>query len=340
MLPAQKKRLSEDTMPLRGLILAAAAALLATAGSSFAQTPTPLTVMVFQGMQNLPLFAAQSQGLFAKRGLAVDLKIAPNSDEARDGLAANRHQIVHAGVDNAVAMAEVAKIDVAIVMGGDNGFNRLIVQPDVKNYADLYGKTLIVDAVDTAYAFVMYEMLRQYGLDKGDYKVKPVGASFRRLEVMLQDKTAAAAILNPPFTLRAIDAGLSDFGPAVKALGPYQATGAFLLRPWAKANADTVVRYIQAYVDGLRWSFDPKNKDAAVKLLAEGLKLPEGVAQRAYVIAAHPTDGLSKDAKLDLEGFKNVLRLRASLHGDWGGKAPPPETYLDLSYYDKALAGL
>src|SRR4051812_30388802 len=150
----KRKRLSEDTMPLRKLILAAATALIATAGSSFAQAPTPLTVMVFQGMQNLPLFAAQSQGLFAKRGLAVDLKIAPNSDEARDGLAANRHQIVHAGVDNAVAMAEVAKIDVAIVMGGDNGFNRLIVQPDVKNYADLYAKTVIVDAVDTAYAFV------------------------------------------------------------------------------------------------------------------------------------------------------------------------------------------
>jgi ABC-type nitrate/sulfonate/bicarbonate transport system substrate-binding protein len=327
-------------MPISRLMLAAAVAMLATAAPSFAQAPTPLTVMVFQGMQNLSLFAAQSQGLFAKRGLALELKIAPNSDEARDGLAAGRHQIVHAGVDNAVAMAEVAKIDVAIVMGGDNGFNRLVTQRDIKSYADLRGKTVIVDAVDTAYAFVMYEMLRQNGLNKGDYAVKPVGASFRRLEVMLQDKSAAAAILNPPFTLRAADAGLNDLGPAVKTLGPYQATGAFLLRPWAKANADTLVRYIQAYVEGLRWSFDPKNKDAAVKLLVDGLKLPEGVAQRAYAIAADPTDGLSKDARLDLEGFTNVLRLRASVHGQWGGKAPPPETYLDLSYYGKAMAGL
>jgi ABC-type nitrate/sulfonate/bicarbonate transport system substrate-binding protein len=322
------------------LIGAAAAVQLAATGPAAAQAPKQLTVMVFQGMQNLPLFAAQSQGLFAKRGLAVDLKIAANSDEFRDGLAAGRHQIAHGGVDNAVAMAEVAKIDVAIVLGGDNGFNRMITQGDIKSYGDLRGKTVIVDAVDTAYAFVMYEMLRQNGLNKGDYTVKPVGASFRRLEVMLADKTAAASILNPPFTLRAAAAGLNDLGLAVKTIGPYQATGAFLLRSWAPANADTVVRYIQAYVEGLRWSVDPNNKAEAVKLLVDGLKLPEAVAQRAYEIAADPADGLTRDAKVDIDGFKNVLKLRASMQGQWGGNPPPPERYLDLTYYAKAVAGL
>ena len=125
----------------------------------------------------------------------------------REGLAHGRYQIVHAGVDNAVAMAEVAKIDIAIVMGGDNGFNRLIVQPEIKSYADLRGKTVIVDAPDTAFAFLMYEMLRKNGLNKGDYEVRPVGASFRRLDAMLKDKTAAAAMLNMPFTLRAAAQG-------------------------------------------------------------------------------------------------------------------------------------
>ena len=157
---------------------------------------------------------------------------------------------MHAGVDNAVAMAEVAKIDIAIVMGGDNGFNRLIVQPEIKSYADLRGKSVIVDAPDTAFAFLMYEMLRKNGLNKGDYEIKPVGASFRRLEVMLKDKTAAAAMLNMPFTLRAAAAGLGDLGSAVEALGPYQGTGAFVLRKWAAGNSDVLVRYMQAYVEG------------------------------------------------------------------------------------------
>jgi hypothetical protein len=46
------------------------------------------------------------------------------------------------------------------------------------------------------------------------------------------------------------------------------------------------------------------------------------------------------DAKVDLAGFKNVLKLRAELHGDWGGIPPTPEQYLDLSYYERALGKL
>ena len=51
---------------------------------------TKLTVMVFQGMQNLPLFAAQSNGLFAKRGLAIDIQIAPSSEEMGAGRSSTR----------------------------------------------------------------------------------------------------------------------------------------------------------------------------------------------------------------------------------------------------------
>jgi hypothetical protein len=41
-----------------------------------------------------------------------------------------------------------------------------------------------------------------------------------------------------------------------------------------------------------------------------------------------------------MEGFKNVLQLRAEIEGQWGGNPPPVEKYVDLSYYQKALAGL
>jgi ABC-type nitrate/sulfonate/bicarbonate transport system substrate-binding protein len=322
------------------LLAALACVAIATTAPLQAQTTnqtTNLTIMVFQGMQNLPLLAAQSQGFFAKRGLNVDIRIAPDSDELREGLAHGRYQIVHAGVDNAVAMTEVAKVDVAIVMGGDNGFNRLIVQPDVKAYADLRGKTVIVDAPDTAFAFLMYEMLRKNGLNKGDYNVRPVGASFKRYEVMLKDKTAAAAMLNMPFTLRAAAEGLGDLGSAVEALGPYQGTGAFVLRKWAAANQGVLVRYIQAYVQGLRWGVDPNNRATATKLYIDALKLNEAMAERTLAIASHPTGGLTRDARFDLEGFRNVLGLRATVTKQG---APPPEKYLDGSYYAKALAGL
>jgi ABC-type nitrate/sulfonate/bicarbonate transport system substrate-binding protein len=319
------------------LVAAAATFLLAASPQTARADDTKLTIMAFVGIQNLPLFAAQSQGFFAKHGLSVDMKIAPSSEVLRQGLADGKWQIAHTAFDNAVAMADVAKVDVVGLIGGDRTFNRLIVQPEIKAIGDLRGKTIVVDAVNTAYAFQFYEILAQNGLNKGDYTVKSVGATFKRLAEMQQDKTAAAAIINAPFSLLGVKSGLKDMGPVMNVIGPYQATAGFSLRAWAKANPDTVVKYLQAYIEGLRWGLDPKNRDAATALLAERLKLTPELAAECYALITDPAIGLAKDGKFDMDGFKNVLKLRAKFEG---GDTKPPGEYLDLSYYEKAMAGL
>jgi len=328
-------------MNIRRISFAAAACLAATCltltGIARAED-TKLTVMVFQGLQNLPLFAAQSKGFFAKRGLAVDVQIAPGSEVMRQGLADGKWQIIHTAVDNGVAMAETTKADVAILSGGDNSFNHVIAQGDIKSLADLKGKTVVVDAPDTAYAFQLYEILKRNGLKKDtDYTVKSVGATFKRLDELEKNKDSKASMLNPPFTLKAAKSGMKDMGSVAKMYGPYQGTGTVVMRKWAKENPELMVRYLQAYIEGLRWSIDPSNKDEATKLLADGLKLPPDVAAATYAVAADPKEGLAKDARLDLKGFKNVLKLRAG----WTGKTPGAEAkYLDLTYYNRALKTL
>jgi len=317
----------------------ACAAMFGTMSAAPAQTH--LKVMVFPGLSNFSIFAAEHKYLFAKHGLAVELLNTPNSDVLRNGLAKGDHQIAHAAVDNAVAMVELAKADVAIVTGGDNGLNHIFVQPEINAYADLRGKTVVVDAPNTAFALLLYKALKDAGLNKGDYTVKPVGGTTARLEAMTKDKAnAAAAVLNPPFTFRAGEAGLKDMGTATKAVGAYQSDGAFIMRDWAKANSDALVRYISAYVEGRRWALDPANKAEAIALLSERLKLTPQVAALAYAVATDPAEGMAKDAKFDMAGFANVLKLRAEIEGQWGGKPPAPEKYVDLSYYDRALSGL
>lgn len=322
----------------RRSVLAGAAATAAV-GPARAQY-TQLTVMVFQGMQNLPLFAAQHTGPFGRRGLEVEIKNAPTSDELRNGLAEGRYQIVHGGVDNAVAMAEVAKVDIAVISGGDDGFNRLYVQPDIGSYADLRGKTVIVDAPNTAYALQLYEMLAQNGLKKGDYEVKAVGATVKRFEAIKADRSLSASMLNPPYSIMAEQAGLKSLGSAVNAIGPYQATAGFVLRRWAKQNEELLVKYLQAYIEGVRWILDPANKVDVIRLLRNRLFLEKEIAEQTYEVAVSPTEGIVKDAAISLDGFRNVLRLRVAHLGAWGGTPPAPEKYIDGSYYQKALAGL
>jgi ABC-type nitrate/sulfonate/bicarbonate transport system substrate-binding protein len=207
--------------------------------------------------------------------------------------------------------------------------------------ADLRGTTVVVDAPNTAFALLLYKALKDAGLNKGDYKVNPVGGTGQRLDAMTKDKAnASAGVLGMPFIFQASAAGLKDMGLAAKSIGAYQSDSAVVMRDWAKNNSDTLVRYIKAVVEGRRWALDPANKAEAIQLLVERLKLSPDIAARSYAIVADPVSGIAKDAKFDLEGFKNVLKLRAEIEGQWGGNPPAPEKYFDLSYYNKALAGL
>jgi ABC-type nitrate/sulfonate/bicarbonate transport system substrate-binding protein len=327
------------TFVVRAGIGIAAGALVGRAPRAVAQTS--ITVDTFSGLTNLPIFAAEKNGLFTKCGLAVDVTFTANSKSQREGLADGKYQIIHTAADNAVAMVELAKTDVAIVTGGDNGLNRIFAQPDITSLSDLRGKTLVVDAPNTAFALLLYKALEEAGLSGADYKVNPVGGTPQRLNAMLTDKAhAAAGILSPPLSFDAAAAGLKDLGSATKAVGPYQSGSVVVMRSWAKANSDTLIRYIQAIVEGRRWALDPANKNATIALLVDRLKLSDDYAAKCYAVVTDPVDGLAQDAKFSMQGFENVLKLRAEIEGQWGGHPPAPDRYIDLSYYNKAVAGL
>jgi ABC-type nitrate/sulfonate/bicarbonate transport system substrate-binding protein len=298
---------------------------------------TPLKVKVFPGAQNLPLFAGESQGFFERHGLKIEILFTQNSQEQRDGLAKGEFQIAHAAVDNAVAMVERGKHDVIIVTGGDSSMNEFFVQPDVRSFAELKGRIAIVDAPNTAYALQLKKILLLNGLKEGaDYTVKPIGGTFQRLRSLRENKEHAASMLNPPFSVDAASAGLRSLGRAIDLIGPYQAGGAFVMRNWAKANADALERYIAAYVEGVRWVVAPQNRAAGARMLVERMKLEPAVAERTLELISDPKFGLAPDARFDMRGFRKVLALRAEIEGDWGGKPPAPERYIDLTYYERA----
>ena len=322
----------------RRALLAATGIGIATPHLARAQG-TVLKVKVFPGLANLPLFAGQHTGAFARRGLTVQIENTPNSDVLRNGLAAGDHQLVVAGVDNAVAMAEAGH-DIGILIGGDSAFNAFYVKPEIQGWADLRGKTLIVDAPNTAYALVGYKMMAMNGLPRGSYTVKPTGGTFARYELMFNDPTAHASMLNPPFSLQAEDRGLRRLSTVTEAVGPYLGNAGWAMRAWARANPDVVHRYLQGYIEGIRWMLAPANTDAVTALLAERLRLTPDLARRNLALLTAPGTGSAIDGRFDLQGFRTVLAVRAEVLGSWGGTPPAPDRYLDLGYWERAVTSL
>jgi len=320
------------------VLFAALASAIAVAAPASAAEATRIRVNTFPNAKALPVYVGIATGLFAKYGLAVELENTASSQSQRDGLAAGRFQIAHAALDNAVAMIEVAKRDVVIVSGGDSGMNEFFVQPEISSFADLRGKTVVVDAPDTAYALQAKKLLLQHGLREGaDYTVKQVGAVVFRYKAMIEDRSNAAGILNLPFTVEAAERGLKSLGGLVDLLGPYQAAGAFVMRAWANDNAETLTHYLAAYVQAVRWIRDRNNRGEAVDLLVEKLKLDRKIAERTCDLLVVPASGFTPDARFDVEGFRNMLALRAEIERKPETEAAPPERYVDLKYYEEAI---
>ena len=143
--------------------------LLSVAAPQAAE-PVPLHVNTFPTARALPFFVALDHGFFAKHGLKVDLQFTKASRAQRETLANGGADIVQAAVDNAVAMIDVAKVDIVIVGGGDSGTNEFYVQDDVKDFAGVRGRAIVVDATNTAYALQAKKILLQHGLKAGtDY---------------------------------------------------------------------------------------------------------------------------------------------------------------------------
>ena len=296
-----------------------------------------LVVNSYPTAKSLPIRAGIAQGLFARREIDIALRFTDNSRDQRTGLAGGRFDIVHLAVDNAVSMKDVDGEDVIAVMGGDSGMNEFFVQPHVDKLEDLRGGTVVVDAPDTAYALQAMQILSSRGLVAGrDYRIAAVGRGALRLDAMANDSKNTAAILNLPYSLEARDIGLKSLGLTTDFIGPYQAGCAFVMRSWAEKNADRLVRYIAAYIDSLHWVMSPDNHEACVKLLVDEIGVTPGIAAETVTLLRRPGYGFEPDAAFDLEAFRNTLALRSTAMND--SRPGEPARYLDLQYYDRAMA--
>src|ERR1700674_5327225 len=310
--------------------------------SAFAQAPNAQKIKVLTLLgRPLQIVVADKQGLFTKYGVEVETENLPNSDVLRASLAAGKGDLAYHAVDNAVGMVELAHQDVVIVMGGEGSQNELMAQPEIKSIQDLHRKTLIVDAPNTAYALQMKKILFLNGMHAGkDSEIKPFGATPQRLIAMRERKENAGSMLGPPSSISAKREGFVSLGSVQNLIGPYQAAGYFTQRAWAQEHRHALEKYLAAIIEAQRWLMTPANKQQVIELMSKESHLAPDVATETYELSMTRPGGYEKDAAFDLDGFKNVLKLRAEVEGQWGGHPPGPEKYYDSSYYDAALAKL
>jgi ABC-type nitrate/sulfonate/bicarbonate transport system substrate-binding protein len=329
---------------IRAIVMLSVLALAALAGAATqaaAQDLEPVSVIVFPGGFNWPIWVAQNKGYFAEGGIEVRLTPTPNSAFQPVNLIEGKFDIGVTAIDNVIAYMEgqgeasvANQPDLFVFMGGDNGLLSLAVLPEIKTYQDLKGKTLSVDAMTTGYAFVLFDLLKRNGLKMGDYNVVKAGGVLERWEG-LRERKHDGTMLIAPFDILAKANGLNILQYALDVYGQYQGISGATRRSWAAENPKKLNAYIGGYRGGLKWLFDPENKEEAIAILRQNLpQLSEGLARQSYDVLVNPM-GFASDGALSIEGVRRVLALRSE-YGEPKKTLTDPMLYYDPRYYEAA----
>jgi len=327
-------------MNIRALL--AFVSICLVSGAAYAQTP--LRVIVFPGGANLPLWVAQEKGLFAHEGVAVKITPTPSSVFLVQSLMKSEQDIALSAFDNVVAYQEgqgevglANDPDFFAFMGFSHGTVRLVVAPTIREYADLKGKTLAVDALSTGYSLVLIKLLQLGGLKPDDYQLESVGGTALRARLLMENKYPAT-ILTTPLELLPEAKGYRRLANVQDVLGPYQTIVGMARRSWASSHKEALTAFIRASVAALDWIFDPKNRAEAIAIYRKYVPdAPEPAADGVITAMTGEREGFARGGRIDVDGVMTVLKIRSEL-----GRPPKqltdPSRYLDDSYLRAAAA--
>lgn len=139
------------------------------AGAAQAQT-TKLTIGMSGWTGYGPLTLAEKTGIFKKHGLDVEIKMIPQKDRHL-ALASGAIQCAATAVQSHVSWTvNGVPITQIFLMDRSHGADGLAVRENIKNFADLKGKTIAVSAPGTTPHFFLAWMLHKNGISLKDVK--------------------------------------------------------------------------------------------------------------------------------------------------------------------------
>jgi NitT/TauT family transport system substrate-binding protein len=216
-----------------------------------------------------PVDIGLAKGFFTAEGVAVDLVFAPSNAGVLQQLAAGslNMSITSGLVDPIRAINQGAPVAIVRIEGQVPPY-ALLAKPAIKSIKELNGKTIIVGGAKDITRTYLDRMMSPNGFRAGDYDMVYAGATSARFAA-LQSGAVDAAILTPPFSFRAEDAGYTNLGLVVDYAKDLPFSGTVINRSWAAGHKAVAQKFLAAYTKCILWFNDSKNRDEAIKILVD-----------------------------------------------------------------------
>jgi len=277
-----------------------------------------------------PLVAASSGGFFASEDIDVAIEKATGSTGQFEALLAGDLDLIHTAADNVMKHVQAGGTDVCVVATLQLGLAmHLVVGPDITAWEDLRGRVVGVDAADSGYAVVLYDLLARHGLPPGSYDVLPGGDTETRAASLVEGTVSACMLAHQPLR-EVLDRGAHVLVHGHEAYPWYPGLTIATTRRLIGEQPDLVGRYVRAMMRACWWAVGPDEAAEVIGLIATARGLD--VASASEIL-----DLERASATVDIpdpdELAASLLRC-AQLRSAMGG--PRPEGYADLTFYRAA----
>jgi ABC-type nitrate/sulfonate/bicarbonate transport system substrate-binding protein len=221
------------------------------------------------GFNWLPVIAADREGMFARRNLAIEVKRLGAVDKATAAVKTGDVDIAITPPEGAIRDC-VAGGNLRIIAGNVNRLPlSLIANPRIRRFEDLRGARLGTSSMTEGTALYTMEVLRQHGLRyPGDYEFSVVGVHPARWKA-LQEGSIDAAVQLIPLNFVAEDAGYVNLGEVSDHIPEIVFTAFIVDRAAALRRRSEIIEFLRGVIEGTRWVYDPANDEALLALTKE-----------------------------------------------------------------------
>jgi NitT/TauT family transport system substrate-binding protein len=286
-----------------------------------AQSPKAEPATVTLGLLKLtggsPFYIAMEKGFFKEENLDVQLKWFDASNALNVAVASNNVDVAGNGLtaDLYNMIASGQKVSIVADKGKEQkGYqlSAVVVHKDspIKTIEDLKGKKVGVTSIGSAGHYMIGNILEKHGMSMKDIELISMSSTRNQMEALKGKNVDAVMLLSSNITQTLKD-GYGRVLANVADEISYQSTG-IIMSPKFMANKDVAVRFMKAYIKGVRYYYDAvlvkkdgqlvkgQNYDEVVKIVAKYVELPEEIIKDSFPY-------MEPDGKLEVEDIKRQI---------------------------------
>jgi ABC-type nitrate/sulfonate/bicarbonate transport system substrate-binding protein len=274
---------------------------------------TPLRFGLFS--PSLPHLVAVREGYYEERGLAVEQQRILSSAGLLRALRDGDLDVALTSPDN-IANFRLNKagdghLDARIIAAVDQaGSISLMGRPGIDAPGQIRHGTVAVDARNSGFAFLLYELLKSRDLAPDvDYRVLEAGGTPSRFAALLAG-SFEATILNAGFDVRAQAEGGSLLIPTVDVIPDYLSTVLAARGEYLDEAPGPVARFVAGFRQAMNYCLDPARHAECTDLVVSEWRVNPDVAARMVDAAADARTGVVPDAVIKPARLEVVLELR------------------------------